>query len=180
MPGATKGGGDFFKPAPGMYIGEFRGYERTDRTFPTRRTKKDEFGNEVEEMVDEYKLRWSFGLSDTQGNPIIDPKKNVQAVAQQLTSLTMGSGQGNEATARKYMRAILASKGQLFDDSVEPDELEQRGIGARVLMTYGARGNNPSSLLDVSPMMPQPTPASAAAPVAVAPGATAEIPPVGQ
>lgn len=139
--------GTFFKPANGRYIVDFLGTEdgpRFDR-------KKDN-GT----VKNEGTIIWNFSLYNQDGSPVVDPGTGQSpAQAQGMTSETVGVGRGVEAKARRWLRALLAARGQAFDDAIDPNMLVQRAIGARAIGNFGrSAGGKDGTLLDIEPFSP--------------------------
>lgn len=163
----------YFKPKNGRYIGDFIGTEdgpRFDR-------KKDDG-----RVVNEGTVLWNFQLYNQDGTPVVDDKSGQSpAVAQGMTSETTGvSKTGVQAKARIWLRALLASKGLVFDPDAEPNEQVQLALGARVILNFGrSPGGKDGTLLDIEPFnaVPAGVPVTPAPPP-MAPGASAVIPAV--
>lgn len=162
----------FFKPSNGRYIGDFLGTEdgpRFDR-------KKDD-GT----VKNEGTILWNFQLYNQDGTPVVDDKSGqTPAVGQGMTSETVGIGRGVEAKARRWLRALLAAKGHVFDDNIDPNEMVQMALGARVILNFGrSAGGKDGTLIDIEPFSAVPAGVlGAPAPPPLAPGATAAIPAV--
>ena len=162
----------FFKPQNGRYIGDFIGTEdgpRFDR-------KKDD-GT----VKNEGTILWHFQLYNQDGTPVIDDKTSqTPAVGEGMTSETVGVGRGVEAKARRWLRALLAANGHVFDDNVDPNEMVKLALGARVILNFGrSASGKDGTLLDIEPFSQIPAGAPVTpAPPPLAPGATAAIPAV--
>lgn len=164
----------FFKPANGRYVGDFIG---TEDGPPQTRIK--DAGTPKERSVTEGTMLWNFQLYNQDGSPVVDPNTGASpAVVQGMSSQTMGVGRGVEAKARTWCRALLAAKGEVFDENMDPNERVRRALGARAILNFGrSAGGKDGTLKDIEPFSPQAV-APMAAPVTAAPGATASIPAV--
>ena len=163
---AFKLGGDYFSPAVGRYIGQFTGTaDGPVQDYPASDGKPARKGNTI---------RWFFNLYNLDGSPVVDPKKPGEvAVAEGLSSDTIGVGRGTEAKARVWFRKMLESKGLQWVDPTTQAELEaiiETCKGTFVYLTFGPKkgqgvGTVISEMERLSPQpgaAPAPTPAPAA------------------
>lgn len=158
--GFTSGGGDFFKPTPGRYIAQIVSFDDgPDQTYPA-----DKPGDPPKTGKT---MRWGFALYNLDFTPVIDPKKpGIVAIAETLSSRTLGIGRGTVAKARVWFIKALESKGLAFvEPSTQPaiDWMVSNVVGAFVYLNFPANGKGPGSD-DMERMIPQP--ADVALPVA--------------
>ena len=179
---AFKLGGDYFSPAAGRYVGRFTGTaDGPVQDYPASDGKPARKGNTI---------RWFFDLFNLDGSPVVDPAKpGAVAVAEGLSSDTIGVGRGTEAKARVWFRKMLESKGMEWRDPTTQAELDaiiETCKGTFIYLTFGPRkvgaGTQISELERLSPQpgaAPVAVPAfiaSVAAPVAAAAPVVAPLP----
>lgn len=101
-------------------------------------------------------MLWNFKLYNQDGTPVTDTISGASpAVAQGMSSTTMGIGRGVEAKARRWCRALLAAKGQTFDENMNPNDRVAHALNARVILNFGrSAGGKDGTLLDIEPFSP--------------------------
>ena len=173
---AFKLGGDYFSPAAGRYVGQFTGTaDGPVQDYPATADKPARKGNTI---------RWFFNLFNLDGSPVIDPAKpGTVAVAEGLSSDTIGVGRGTEAKARVWFRKMLESKGMEWRDPTTQAELDaiiEACKGTFIYITFGPKkvgaGTQISELERLSPQpgAPVAAPAVAFAAVVTAPAVLQE------
>lgn len=152
---AGSSGGSFYKADNGTYVGEFIGVQDGP---VWDRTREKEDGSQ--EAYKAPSMDWLFKLTKTTGEAVIDANTSEQAVGSGNTGTSMGTGRGNEAKARKWVRALCVSKGIPFeDDLVSTDEkcnaLISQLIGTKALLTFGKspQAKRDGTLLEVNPLV---------------------------
>ncbi len=146
--GLLKSSGGFFRAENGTYVGEFKGL-KLGRILPTRKTADDGSFK----MVDEQKILWPFALTKTDGSVVIDPATGEQAVVERMTSERY---QHEKATGNQIIRALCASAGIVFDDSLianddRAEELVNRLVGTKALLTVGKVDGKDGYITGISP-----------------------------
>jgi len=145
----------FFRPENKTYVGEFIGVEDGPEW---DRERDEEDGSKTKYKAPS--MDWLFKLTETTGGAVIDSQTGDQAIASGNTGTSMGTGRGNEAKARKWVRALCTSAGIVFDDDLvstdaKCNELVARLVGTKALLTFGKsqQAKRDGTLLEVNPLV---------------------------
>ena len=175
-----KSGGDFFSPANGRYHLQFLGIGDG----PNTKQAKDD-GRVVEAKT----IKWFFAAYNLDGTPVIDPKKpGTVAVAEGLSSATLGVGRGTPAKGRIWLGKMLEAQNIAWTEPTS-NEIAQAmvasAVGAWVDGVFGkSRTGRDGTLLEIerlraasAALAPMPTPvAPAVMPVAASVPVAAPLP----
>ena len=137
-------GGDWYKPNNGAYIGDFIGVQQG---MPQEHKQSDGSVKRGDTV------RWQFLLYNFDGTPVVDPKTSAIAVAEGLSSDTVGIGKGVPAKARGWLSKLLEAKGlQFVEPGNEGDVLTmiEQAKGARVILHFGkSQGGKDGTLTEI-------------------------------
>jgi len=128
--------GDFFKPVPGWYIGQFKG-------------TKPGTGYKAAGKVDPNNV-WSFALWGLDQQPIIDPRNGGQGIGEGLSGASLGFGKdGDPAKGRVWLSALCASKGVVLPRELPQDQVPAYFAQAQDAIVYVEFALNPKDATKV-------------------------------